>query len=112
MNPAHPDEAERLQRLAFLRDQVFDCDQELVRVVGLRRSLIREIEEIKRDLGLPLVDPDRDGAVVLRAAELADSQSVDPVLISDLMWRIMAAASQQQVAGPEVVAATDEAFEA
>lgn len=108
MTPAHPDEAERLQRLAFLRDQVFECDQEVVRVVGLRRSLIVEIEEIKRGLGLPLVDPDRDAAVVLRAAELAESQNVDPGLISDVMWRIMAVASQQQVAGPEVVTAVDE----
>ena len=34
MTPVQPNEAERLQRLAFLRDEICECDQVLVRVVG------------------------------------------------------------------------------
>ena len=84
-----PVEAERLQRLAHLRDQVFECDQELVRGIGLRSTLVREIDQLKTQLGFPTHDPERDGAVVKRAVGLADDQGVDVELVEDLMWRIM-----------------------
>ena len=89
MTPVSADEAEGLQRLAHLRDQVFECDQEIVREIGLRSTLIREIDELKTRLGFPTHDPERDGAVVKRAVGLATDQGVDVVLVEDLMWRIM-----------------------
>ena len=100
MTQVRPDEAERLQRLAALRDQIFECDQELVRAVGTRRALVNEIGEIKKDLGLPITDPQREAAVVRRAARLAREGGVDEELVRDLVSRIMAAArGDQQIDG-------------
>lgn len=101
MTPVNPDEAERLQRLADLRDQVFECDRELVRQVGLRAALIRDIEEIKRDLGFALQDPERDAAVVRRAEGLAGDQGVDVPLIRDVMQRIVGNGSGRPNGGEE-----------
>lgn len=91
MAPVNPEEAERLQRLAHLRDQVFECDRELVRQMAHRTALIREIEEIKTELGFPLSDPERDAAVVRRAEGLAqDHAGAELSLVRDIMWRIVA----------------------
>jgi len=89
LTPVKADEAERLQRLAALRDQVFECDRELVRQVGLRTALIREIDEIKTELGLPIRDPERDAAVVKRALGMTGEYGAEGSLIHDLMWRLM-----------------------
>ena len=83
------DEADRLQRLANLRDQVFECDREIVRQVGQRSALIREIDEIKSDLGLPIHDPERDAAVVKRAVGMTEEYGAEGGLVHDLMWRLM-----------------------
>jgi chorismate mutase len=59
--------------------------------MGLRTGLIREIEEIKTDLGFPLNDPERDAAVVRRAEGLAEDQGgTELSLVRDIMWRIVA----------------------
>lgn len=89
MTPVKADEAERLQRLAHLRDQVFECDREIVRQVGQRSTLVREIDEIKSDLGLPIHDPERDAAVVKRAVGMTEEYEAEGHLIHDLMWRLM-----------------------
>ena len=89
MTPVNAEEAERLQRLANLRDQVFECDREIVRQVGQRSTLIREIDEIKSALGLPIHDPARDAAVVKRAVGMTEEYGAEGSLVHDLMWRLM-----------------------
>ena len=110
MTPVRPDEAERLQRLAYLRDQIFDRDQDLVRIVGQRQLLVAEIAEIKADLGFATSDPERDAAVVRRAAKLAKDEGVDEELVADLMRRIMDGARQLVPGGAgSIPGSTDDA---
>ena len=108
MSPAQPDEAARLQRLAYLRDEVFECDQDMVRIVGLRRRLVDEIGEIKADLGLPTSDPQRDAAVVKRAVTLAEEADVDRDLVGDLMERVVASARTLAAGGVRAASKSDE----
>ena len=88
--------AEALEELARLRDEILRCDQELVRIIEIRKRAVLQIGEIKEWLGLPITDPAREAAVVKRAAELARQGGVDEELVRDLIWRIMASARDHQ----------------
>jgi chorismate mutase len=83
-------------RLEELRQRIMEVDEELVDLIGERKSLVVEIGEIKNELGLPVLDPAREAAVVRRAASLARDHDLDEELIRDVIWRIIASARSEQ----------------
>ena len=83
-------------RLEELRASIVELDEELVDLIGERRSLVQEIGRIKAGLGLPVLDPAREAAVVRRAAALARDKDIDEELVRDVIWRIMASAREEQ----------------
>ena len=83
-------------RLDALRDRIADVDGRLIALVGERRALALEIGGVKEALGLPVMDPAREAAVVRRAAERAREAGVDEELVRDVVWRIIASARQAQ----------------
>ena len=89
-------------RLEELRKRILEVDEALVELVGERRALVQEIGRIKAELGLPVLDPAREAAVVRRAASIAREKGVDEELTRDVIWRIMASArADQDGSGPE-----------
>lgn len=82
--------------LARLREEIMDCDKDLVGVISRRRTLVQAIGTLKRQLGLPITDPPREAAVVRRAAEMARAAGVDEELVRDLIWKIIAWAREEQ----------------
>ena len=91
-----PGETAREERLEALRKKILNVDEALVELVRERRALVLEIGAVKGELGLPVMDPSREAAVVRRAAELARDRDVDEELIRDVIWRIMASAREDQ----------------
>ncbi len=89
-SPAVRDELERL------RKRIVELDEELIRLVGERRSLVLEIGRLKRELEMPVLDPGREAQVVRRAAGLARKLGVDEELTRDVIWRIIASAREAQ----------------
>ena len=91
-------ERERPDResLDELRRRIEQLDADLVRLIGERRQLVVEIGRVKAELGLPVLDPTREAAVVRRAAALARETGGDEEMIRDVIWRIMASARDQQ----------------
>ncbi len=87
-------------QLDVLRDRIMELDDEIIRLIGERRSLAVEIGRVKQELGLPVLDPAREARVVRRVAERAREQGVDPELARDVIWRIISAARQAQSGGP------------
>lgn len=83
-------------RLEELRQRILAVDEALVELVGERKALVLEIGRIKGDLGLPILDPSREAAVVRRAAALAREKGVDEEMTRDVIWRIMASAREEQ----------------
>ena len=84
------------ERLDELRKRIEQVDAELVRLIGERRELVVEIGRVKAGLGLPVLDPTREAAVVRRAAALAREAGGDEEMVRDVIWRIMASARDQQ----------------
>jgi chorismate mutase/prephenate dehydrogenase len=83
-------------RLEELRTRIVELDEDLVDLIGERRSLVQEIGRIKIQLGLPVLDPAREAAVVRRAAALAREKDIDEELVRDVIWRIIASAREEQ----------------
>ena len=84
------------ERLDQLRAEIETLDAELVRLMERRRALVIAIGRIKKELGLPVLDPTREAAVVRRAAALARDQGGDEEMVRDVIWRIIASARDEQ----------------
>jgi len=80
------------ERLDELRRAIAALDEELIDLLARRLRLAAEIGPIKQRLGLPVLDPAREAEVVRRGAALARERGVDPELVRDLLWRIIAQA--------------------
>jgi len=89
------EDAER-SRLEALRNEIRALDEQLVTLVGRRRTLAIEIGAEKEALGLPVMDPTQEARVVRRAAEIARELGVDEELTRDVIWRIIASARDAQ----------------
>ena len=84
------------QLLEDLRKRILEVDELLVQLVEERRRLVLEIGAAKGRMGLPVLDPSREAAVVRRAAQIARERGVDEELVRDVIWRIMASAREAQ----------------
>lgn len=89
--PVDPQES-----LARLRVEIEALDEALIGLIGKRRDLVLEVGRIKRELGLPVLDPPQEAKVVRRAAEIARRRGIDPELTRDVVWRIIASAREAQ----------------
>jgi chorismate mutase len=76
-------------RLDALRTEIARTDDELVALIARRLGLAREIGDIKRRLGAPVLDPAREAEVVRRAAAGARHHDVDAELVRAVLWRII-----------------------
>ncbi len=94
-------EAEARALLEEARERISSVDEALIRVIGERHDLVIEVARAKAVLGLPVMDPAREAAVVRRAAEKARDAGVDEEMTRDVIWRIMAAARAAQEDRPE-----------
>jgi chorismate mutase len=88
--------SEGRERLDELRQRIEALDAELVRLIGERRGLVLEVGRVKAELGLPVLDPTREAAVVRRVAALARDAGGDEEMMRDVIWRIMASARDEQ----------------
>lgn len=84
------------ERLDRLRGEISRLDQELIELLGRRLDLVAEIGRLKSELGRPVLDPAREARVVRRAAQTARQRGVDPELVRDVLWRVIAHARDLQ----------------
>jgi chorismate mutase-like protein len=83
-------------RLEALRRTIVEVDEELIRLIARRRDLVLAVGEIKKALGLPILDPSREAHVVRRAAQRSRELGLDEELTRDVIWRIVASAREAQ----------------
>lgn len=68
-----------------------------MRVLAERARLARETLAAKHAIGLPLLDPPREAAVVRRAAALARSAGLPEEEVREIFWRVIGLCRALQV---------------
>ena len=87
------------ERLRALRDRIEQVDRELIRLIGERVALAREVGVAKRELGTPTLDPAREAAVVRRAGELAREAGVGDEDVRYIFWHLIGLSRRAQMEG-------------
>jgi chorismate mutase len=87
------------ERLRAFRDRIEQVDRELIRLIGERVLLAREVGAVKRELGLPTLDPAREASVVRRAGELAREAGVGDEDVRYIFWHLIGLSRRAQMEG-------------
>ena len=69
--------AEIQERVQALRERVDEVDQDLVRALNERASIVQEIVVMKAEAGVPLFDPKREEEILQRAMQYNEGPIYD-----------------------------------
>lgn len=83
---AAPEPESELDRL---RAEIEKLDRDLVSLIGDRVRLARRVGGAKRALGMPVLDPAREAAIVRRAGSLARESGLDDEDIRYIFWHLI-----------------------
>lgn len=74
-----------------LRQQIDEIDEQLVRLINARAHCALRIGEIKKRMGLPIYQPEREAEVLqrVRAASVAGGGPLGPEAISRVFERVI-----------------------
>lgn len=85
-----------LEELARCRDEIERVDREIVSLLAERLSLGRRTGELKREAGLPILDPTREAAVIRRATGVAREAGLPPEPVREVFWQIVGMSRRAQ----------------
>lgn len=83
-------------RLLALRNQIDEVDSQLVDLLARRADLTRQVGEYKSETGLPIYVPSREAELIAKRRQQAEEKGVSPILVEDLLRRIMRDSYQTQ----------------
>jgi chorismate mutase len=88
------------EELAQCREEIAAIDRDLVGLLRKRVDLGLRTGVIKRELGLPILDPGREAAVIRAAVEAARAVNLPDEPVREIFWRILglSRAAQEDVA--------------
>jgi chorismate mutase / prephenate dehydratase len=93
-----PVEAETVE-LAAIRAEIERVDEAIVFLIDERLRLARRVGELKRTVGMGVLDPSREATVVRRAGALARDRGLDDEAVRDVFWRLIEMARSAQGSG-------------
>src|SRR5918998_456259 len=82
--------------LEAIRAEIGRVDEAIVFLIDERLRLARRVGELKRSVGMGVLDPSREAAVVRRAGELARQRGLDDEAVRDVFWRLIEMARSAQ----------------
>jgi chorismate mutase/prephenate dehydrogenase len=88
--PVSPNELDQL------RVEIDAIDSELVNLLARRAKVTSKVGQYKSQVGLPIYVPEREAALIAKRRQQAEQQNVSPVLVEDLLRRIMRESYQTQ----------------
>jgi chorismate mutase len=86
-----------VEDLEALRSEIADIDRELIRLIAQRVALARSVGVLKRELGMPALDPAREAAVVRHAGALAREAGVSDEDVRYIFWHLIGLARRAQM---------------
>lgn len=78
-----------MKALNPFRERIDRIDSEIVRLLGERFAVVREVAEVKGAAGIAAVLPERVEMVKMRVAELGAAQGLEPTLMRALYTLII-----------------------
>jgi chorismate mutase/prephenate dehydrogenase len=75
--------------LSVLRQQIDEIDSQLVELLAKRAKITAKVGKYKSQVGLPIYVPEREAELIAKRRVEAEQQNVSPILIEDLLRRIM-----------------------
>ena len=87
---------EHVLELDVLRAQIASIDAEIVQLLARRLEVARQAGDIKRELGVAVLDPAREAAVVSNVAQLSRDNGLPEDDMRAVYWRILAMARGAQ----------------
>jgi chorismate mutase len=76
--------------LKHRRDEIANLDGDLIALLKRRVDLAIRTGELKRAIGLPILDPGREASVIREAGEKARSIGLAEEPVREIFWRILA----------------------
>ena len=93
----NPALAEFNQELIGIRDEIERIDRQLIDLIAQRVRLARRVGIVKRNAGLPTLDPPREAAVVRRAGELAREAGLADEDVRYIFWHLIGLSRRTQM---------------
>ncbi len=93
-----PDEGERaaLDELKAQRDEIARIDRALLELLADRVRVGRRVGELKRQAGLPVLDPKREAEVLRNITGMARSLGLPSEPVRDIFWHVIGLARRVQ----------------
>jgi chorismate mutase len=82
-------ESEAMAELGACREDLERLDRELVDLLAQRLTIARRTAALKRAAGLPIMDPQREAAVIRSAVAHARSLGVPEEPVREIFWHII-----------------------
>ncbi len=92
-------ESDGLTELSACRDELESLDRELVDIISRRIAIARRTAELKRAANLPILDPQREAAVIRNAVTHARSVGVPEEPVREIFWHIVGLSRRLQETG-------------
>lgn len=83
--------------LLRIRDEIERIDRALIDLIAERVRLARRVGTVKRNAGLPTLDPPREAAVVRRAGALAREAGLDDEDVRYIFWHLIGLSRRTQM---------------
>ncbi|MFN8573569.1 MAG: chorismate mutase [Gemmatimonadaceae bacterium] len=90
------EDAGRDNELAERRAEIHEVDRAIIELLARRVVIGRQIGKLKRDAGLPVLDPGREAEVIRAVGEMARAQTLPSEPVREIFWRIVALSRQVQ----------------
>jgi chorismate mutase len=84
-----PDKDDPQEFLAKCRAEIGEIDHQIISLLRKRLDLALKTGKLKRELGLPILDPEREAAVIRTAVEAARTEQLPEELVREIFWRIL-----------------------
>lgn len=88
MTPKETSQALQDSPLANLRTNIDSTDRALIALLAERFRLTQKIGELKRDMHLPAIDPEREAKLFAVIKQRAEAAGLNPVFTAKL-WRVI-----------------------
>jgi chorismate mutase len=72
------------------REEIAKLDSDLISLLKSRVALAIRTGELKREIGLPILDPGREATVIREAGEKARASGLAEEPVREIFWRILA----------------------